>query len=391
MPPSFSGLERFVLCPASSALAQAGSDSKPARRGTFLHKFGELVRMKGRNAALDWARENAEDSDWVIVADSIPLELFEQELEVEVAFAMSATDSQAMLLGYRLERNYQCPEGWIPGTADLVGVSGDVVYIGDWKFGNSWIAPVASSFQLRAAALCAMRVFGKSKAVIENIICREGRAPFRDRAEVDLFELEATFEPLIHRAWSQYQTAKLLRKNNTTVDVVQGDHCRYCNARFTCPAKTALAVRVGQGKELSTYQSTLPLSRKDAADAYIKAKAMIAWLTENVLGVCHAMASEEPLELADGRVLGEVSKPGNERLDGAVVRREVLKAAGTKAAELAITTSATKSSVKRALKEVGTPGYTRVAEDIFEAVRKAGGASRPTRTSLTIYKPKDKP
>lgn len=383
---SFSGLERFVKCPASAALAQATTDSTPARRGTFLHKYVELFRASGHKEAMDWARANAEDSDWIIAADSIPIELFDRDLDVEVAFAMHTASSEAMLLGSRIDRNYDVPEGFIPGTADLVGIGPDSVYIGDWKFGQSWLPPVMQSFQLRALALCAMRVYGKEKAVIEHIICREGRPPYRDHAETDLFELEAEFEPLVRNAWVKYQEAVSLRQEERAPNVNEGDHCTYCPARYGCPAKTALATRIGTGKELTEWKALQPISRKNAADAWVKCEMLMSYIKSNVMPALHAMIREEALELADGTFVAEVERPGNEKLDPQLVYEETLKALGEKAANMATPRTATKSNLKRAAKDSGVKGYTRVVDEIVDKVRERGGATKPMRTSIKRVK-----
>lgn len=125
-----------------------------------------------------------------------------------------------------------------------------------------------------------------------------------------------------------------------------------------------------------------------------------AWNKIDILGRLYKKARSEavlfakrhgPIPLGDGRFVGEVVKPGNERFDGDVAYRVLAELRDPDVALQAVGFTATKKGIRDALKESLAEGETLASAEraVHEEIRARGGASRKPSTSVTTFEAKE--
>jgi uncharacterized protein (DUF2342 family) len=260
-------------------------------------------------------------------------------------------------------------------------MSGDAVFVGDYKSGRGEVTAANKNIQIGFGALCAARVYGKDSAVVQ--IIRPGRGgarAYKDTATLDAFDLGDLAAKIQKFVKDRAKTMAVVVEG-TAPTVYEGSWCRYCPSYNHCPGKQALAVRVGSGEEIRAIQNEL--TPETAGQVYHRAKAAKQFL-DKVFDAIYGMAANEAIDLGNGRVLGEVTKMGNEKLDGDVVY-EVLKAAhNQEVADKAVKRTASKKAIEDALR--GTvPKLAPAIREVLGSVRKAGGAERKETTKIEEY------
>lgn len=365
--PTASAMDRVMECPASAVLPQAKDTSEAAEKGRAIHTFLETGE----------APEGYEDICSGIDRESLPT-----ELDCEVALAYDLSTGKGRVLGKGLARAeaYKDRQPYeVVGTADVLGrIDKDTLYLADYKTGHGDIPRARASFQLRTLALAACKALGATKAVVEIIVVHEGRAPWHDRAELDIFDLDMFAHDLKTLGLKLQELRELQgKKGGAALDTSQGGWCRYCPAVTSCPARTALIV------ELTGGSTGDKLTRSTAAVAYHKLRMAENMLTR-IRKVLMAMAEEEPLDLGGGKKLGMVTKPGNERLDGDSVYETAMAVFGKKFAGQCFKRTSSKAEILRAFKARKPDGFegsnNAGVKQLVDAVRAAGGISRkPTR------------
>lgn len=382
--PTASSIERALACPGSLALPGVYTSSRAAERGTAIHEYLEAVQGGADpEAALEEVPE-----DWRPVCAAIELDRLPQGLAAEVAFAYHLNDGTGRELGCRLGRRYEGTEEWeLPGTADVVGLSEDAVYVGDYKTG--WVEPTPAerNGQLLFLALAAARAYGRDAAVVEIIRIKENGTPWRDRAELDELDLDAfaaELGQLRARAAAAHEQVALVGDP----DVHPGPHCKYCPAFSRCPSKRDLLIRLAAGTAFDEWKAVQPLSPAVAGAAYERFLMVRQAMKHVEAAWKEALAKYGELPLSAGRVLREVLEEGNEQLDGRVVYAVVKAQLGQEVAEAAVEIAASKASIDRALKAAAGAGIikprTGAAHQraILKVVRDRKGATRPMRTKL---------
>ena len=190
-----SHLERALECSASTCLPKAKNSSPEASEGRAIHIYIEFVSEYGRDKALAVMRDSPTLRDYVDVCEVIDTDLLPTELAHEVAFAFDIATGKAREIGRGNKVNYaECNLAplEIPCRLDVVGVSADAVFVGDYKSGHLAVTGAKTNIQVGFGALCASLAYGKDSAVVEIIRTgRGGAKPFRDRAELDAFDLDA--------------------------------------------------------------------------------------------------------------------------------------------------------------------------------------------------------
>lgn len=375
---SASQLERVQECPASAVLPRAAETSPDASRGIDLHAFFELCASHGREKALQILREKG--SAWLEVCEAIDTDLLPLELAHEVAFAYDIATDTARELGRGIGRKYDGLGPFeIPGTVDVAGVSDFAVIVGDYKTGWGEVTAAKDNSQLRFLALAAARTYERDDAIIEIIRPKENGTAWRDRAELDVFDLMDIADSLrslpgrVDRQRIQWQTEKY-------VDVSQGPWCKYCPAFHSCPAKQALAIRLGSGEEITVLNKALTRDKVGQAWTRLKAAKELLGKVEKTI---YAMAIEEPIDLGDGRMLGQIVKDGNEKLDGDVVHA-VMRDRFPALADTACKRTATKKSIQDALRTI-VPKVAPEMRIILGDIRDRGGSERPQRKVVEEY------
>ena len=384
-----SSIARLFQCPGSASLPTVETPSAPAERGTVVHEYLERV---GAGMAPDEALDLVEDGEHRALCAAIDLDRLPRGTAPEVAFALDWETGKARELGRRLKRVYPAlGPTEIPGTEDMVGLTSDAVYVGDAKTGHHVVA-ARENLQLMLLATAAARTYNRDQAITEIIRIRENGSVWRDRAELDVVDLDAFASRLrdVMRSVRGYQAA---RAKGQQPDVVEGEHCRFCPSWSFCPAKAATLVRVSSGRELDPLASLLPLTPELAGHAWTKLREARRVL-ERIERACHAALDEYgSLPLPSGSFIQKVTEPGNEQLDGRVVFDVIRSQFDQEVAESAIEIEASKAGIARALKAAAAGGKIpprgRAAAErrILEAVRDRGGASNPMTTRVVEIDP----
>lgn len=375
--PTASALARIIACPGSEALPHINRTSEYAEAGTWRHWYLEHVGKLGSEKALEGVPDHYKP-----MCDEIDLEGLPTSLAMELAFAYNWRTGEARELGRGLHRNYSmCGPDDIAGTIDALGLTDDAIYVGDFK---GWaLVKARENAQLLFAALCATKVFDHDKAIMEIINVRGGHN-WRSKATADIFDLGAFAEKL--------KTTMLIVeqvKGGATLNpaVVEGDHCRYCPAYDSCPAKTKMLLVMAGGQSLPT------LNRDGARKAYETWKAMKK-LTDVAGSRLYAYAEHNTIDLGDGLVFGSHETLSNESIDGDVAYELIRKRLGQKYADKAVTRKATKGNLTNAIRlakkdSVISGTQKREVESILTELRASGAATRqPSKTITEEHRPK---
>lgn len=378
-----SSLARVMACPASELLPHVQRETQWSEAGTARHAYLASIGALGREKALAAVPDAHRKECAAIDLDGLPT-----HLASEVAFAWDVETGVARELGRDMGRNYSgCSATEIPGTIDVVGVGESDLYIGDFK---GWqLVDARDNAQLLFAAMCAAKIYGRDRAMLEIINIRHG-APWRSRCHVDTFDL-ADFEQRLCSTLSMVATLKaaIVRDTDdvTLPAVVEGEHCKYCPAFDSCPAKTAIIRELVGGAP----RSLLPIRPETATEAFLRLQ-QIKEVVKHVDAALHAYAKEQPIQLPDGKVFGAREKDGKEQLSGDVAYAVVKELHGQEIADLAVTRSTTKKAIKEAVrtaKERGLhAGTLKAGEDaILDAVRERGGSERKRSITIDVHKP----
>lgn len=382
---SGSGLERFVRCRASSVLPRVWAQaSEHAARGTAIHAYLERIGNGSTVAdalALvpDEHREACEAINLDEIADSL-------RLSPEVALAYNPRNDSARVLGSGLARDYSAiTDDEIPLTVDLAGLKGDTAIAEDYKTGHRTLTPAADNWQIRGAALAVARAHDKDAARGALVYLRNGRA-WKDEATFDALDLLG-FAAELRATWERAHADRARHASGGHVEPSEGSWCRYCPCAWSCPAKVGL-VRAALGGELAG-----PVRAVDAGRLLPRVTEAMRLLGA-VKAQIVALAASEPIRLsADGDEetwIGEVVAEGNERLDAriaidqaaAVLGIEDRDAFALEVASLEITKSSLDAAVKRRAPRGKGAATVRA---VLDAIRLAGGATRPTVRRVETY------
>jgi len=390
----FSGseAERALACPASTLLPQIDRDvGDAAVRGTAVHAYLELCADVGPDKALKVIETHPEFGKWLEVCEAIVVSLLPTQLAAEVSFAFNFVTGRARELGRSLDRKYieagLDPRVEVPITVDVLGVDDDSVLVADYKTGRTKVTAARRNKQLALGAVCAADVYGKDRATVEIVHpARDGAPPYRDRAELDGFDLDDMRLELKTFYERREETKAWMKHGNSpslaVLDVMrEGNHCRYCRCYTVCPAKTALAVRMGTGDEIQ--ELSVQLTPENAGQIYVRAKMAKDFL-QRIFDAIYGMAEQDPIEFAPGQMLGLRDKKGNEKLSGPVVHEVVKLLHSDEIADDAVELSATKTGIQRALRGRVKP-LGKSVERVLELVRKHGGATRAVSRKVVEY------
>lgn len=253
--PSASRLQRAIECPGSSFLPvviepKGGS----ADLGTRLHQVFDALFNEGLSKAMVLAKE----LDCLEEAMRIDRSLFEQGLDnirTEVAFEYDVFHKDHKDYGRNGFDKFQYGSR-IRGVADLVGVSGGILTVIDWKTGFGATPDSKSNWQLIIACLV-FRSLGYSRNAIGKIINTSTNKV--DQCEYDESFLDGKEEEL-------FQFAKKYSPDESRGIYKVGDHCTYCPSWLFCPAQTNAIQRM-----LST-EAVLPITEANAVEAIERLK-----------------------------------------------------------------------------------------------------------------------
>lgn len=351
--------------------------------GMLCPSFAALPHSDTRVHGSDPERGKAEheEHEATIASGSVPEDLatrwpgYTWSAEVKVFYDLA--NDVGGTVGQGSDRGYEDRGPFVVfGTADVVGTNGTRFVVVDRKGFNEQ-TPAHRNPQVLILALAVSRWMG----LREGDVAIAPKMGAIDAAEVGGLELDA-FAAQAKEALVAVVRAQEARFNGIPLTFNEGRHCLYCPATAACPAKQALALQLRNEPALR-----LDLTKDaDAADAYDFAQK-VRQLLKRLDGALYARAAERPIPLNDGRVFGQVVKPGAEKLDGDTVWRVVAEKHGRDIADTAVIRSATKTRLKEALQFAGVESVAAAERDVLRAVRDAGGATRKETTAIEAVEP----
>lgn len=389
--PTGSSLDRIALCPASAALPQItevdDNEQSARNRGTAVHKFLERTAALGREAALAEVdlkhRDRCESINTAKLADRL-------KLSTEVAVAYNWRDDTARILTPIAPRAYEVSEDEIAATLDIAAYDpvDRRVYSGDFKGPRAWLPAPESSMQLGLGALALARIYDADEAEVEYIRILDQGEQRRFNATLDAFGLEAAAE----RVRSTLGLVSVMRskwEGGSVPNVVEGAHCRYCPAKMFCPAKTAGMRAVLNGEQrLSLREPITPENASRFYEMFRTAKDLLA----QAEAATYAYAKLTPIKVRDEddgsiRYFGELSREGNDVLDGGKTHAVIAKRYGGEVANEVVTMDTSKRAIGDAIKKHKPADATQVGElkAILADLEALGGISNPTTTTTTEY------
>jgi hypothetical protein len=385
-----SQLDRIKRCEASAALPQvinASDDEHSDRdRGTAVHRFLERSSQVGRDVALAEV-----DEKWRGHCADIELLKLAQQMQLshEVAVAYNWVTDTARILQPITPRAYDIdPTCEVATTIDVCGVGDRIVYVGDYKGPHAWLPEPEQSYQLGLGALAMARLHGCTRARVEYIRIRDDGSVRKFNADLDVFGLEDAAEK-IAKLMGHVPRLRVLVEGGHVPDVVEGRWCRYCPAKQHCPAKTALIRHVMTDPQPVPYM--LPLTPETAQRAYKLLRPAKDALAQ-IEAALYAYAKTTPIPLGteeDGslRFFGELRRPGNEELDGAIVHQVITQIYGGEVANKVVEMTATKKAITDAVRAALPTGekITHAVEKVFEEVRERGGSKRAETVSTIEF------
>ena len=296
--PTASGLDRAFACIGSAVLPRVkDAQTKQAARGTTLHRFVQVAREKNRADAL----AEIDDDDLRAQAAAIDLDSLPLGAESEVALAYNPTTGEAKRLDIG-QREYPESADWFYGTADLIGVANDTVYVDDMKTGRAVVA-ARDGWQLRFLAVAAARYMGASAARVSFRYLNSDGTWRQDSAEFDGFDLDSFADDLkklylrIHAAYRAYLAGVM-------PDFATGSHCTYCKSQPVCPAQTSIvrAFIPSLGELVTKLEAMTPQQRGQAYENFKVAEGLM----ETADKAFRALAAQEEIPLSNGKILKEV-------------------------------------------------------------------------------------
>jgi hypothetical protein len=393
-----SGTDRFLACPPSAALPQVRTAPNGYQaRGNVIHEFLALVPTLGRDAALSAFLDEERMACEAIDLDQIP-QVDGAGYAAEVAFAFDYDLGTAREIGRNIGRNYgDLAPTEIPLTVDVVGLGadGESVFVGDYKTGHGKVTPSAINGQLMIGGLAASRAYGRSRAEVAIIRVLDGIEPFFDRASFDEWDLDA-FAIRIRQGVTEAIAAREQLMAGGIPYFRAGDHCHYCNAFPYCPAQASLLYSIAnQPSQWAAQVNQALRSDEERLDSELAVQAYSLWLrakevVDRAGAQIYAYASEYPIDLGNGKVLGPV-RSAREYLDGQVVHKVLTDLHGRDVADRAVTLEATKAGLKDALRPIAASTGAKLSHlesATLAAVKEAGGIDRRESATVREHVPK---
>lgn len=389
-----SSLARELACPASALLPQVDSISEPALRGTALHAFLCAVGMGlGRDLAASKLPERWRETAMRI---ELPAGLDPRAGVPELCVAWNVETGETRELGRggtltREQLRALARDGEMVLTADWVALDESSIHVRDWKTGWTSVDKAEVNAQLAAYAVALAKHFKRDRAHVDITRLLDDGSSFVDKATLDALDLDDAEVKIRNHVRAMAERERLFRSSGVLPKLVEGAHCKFCNAFKSCPAKGSL-IRSALHDEGETPAFLtgipLPLSATDAALLWPKLQ-MVEDLVKRLKGSIKELAAREPLTLPNGKVLGEVEK-STRSVDAKVVERLVEPSMYAEVAETE--TTVTLSRLEAALKKRLQPGQKLAPElrALLAEVEKAGGLKTSTWVSVEEVSPNHK-
>lgn len=331
---TLSGASRAALCPGSMALPRVGHLSAKADAGSAGHQYTQVLIEEGRGAAEErapeiaerWGIDGEEAERWLWrmrrwdpgVPDGAICELSLAYLEdgsvVEVRGGQGSYEApKGALFAGTIDVCWSEPDSLrreeIGGTRVMRAAHDTIVWLVDWKFGNEdYVPPIRRNLQVRIGAMMLARWTGAERVV--PAICFAGDGAGRwdvpldstgagvPLVAADLAEIEAKARTVAGRGREQRRRLTA----GQPLDLVTGDHCRYCPSRPACPAHTSEALALVTGAV--DFARAGEISREQAERLAGLLGPCVSVLKKAREALEAYVETHGPIELPDGRVWG---------------------------------------------------------------------------------------
>ena len=256
--PTASRLDLANACPASCVLpSEDGEPGDAVYRGNVAHKYLEDI-ANGITQAVALQDVPVEMLPWI---RALPIERMFQGLgnvRPEVPYAVNVITRFVRVLNGGHRDYADRTDDEFVGTVDLIATRPDGrALIRDYKTGANLGDP-ATKLQLRFAALALHLETGAQEIDVEFAYILQDGAVQYDTATLNVWDFDETFETLVRLRESITQ-ARHRYSAGEPLSVRTGQHCRFCPAFWSCPAKIGALRTVTQldVRRLPTRQSAL--------------------------------------------------------------------------------------------------------------------------------------
>lgn len=280
----------------------------------------------------------------------------------------------------------------LKGSADVIAVRESTLLVADHKTGRTQVYP--ESAQLAAYAIAAAD--GETAEKVETVIGQLDVSD--DLQEATWIIRRKTYEVMdlgaerarVRLIVRNVEDARAKHARGEVLDVREGDHCDYCPAWQSCPAKVGAIATVASLAGLAAPQVVIPVTAENAGAVWLAIDAMEAVL-RTAREKVKELAKAGPVALPDGRELWceESERETVADVDKAVA--VVAEVYGPEAALEVVETkrTVTKASLEKAAKKraEGRTG-TKAAMALVEKVRAAGACKKSVFLSYPVREKK---
>lgn len=316
--------------------------------------------------------------------DALAAHVVPRDARAEVTFAFDWRTGEARELGRSLGRAYEqagLREDEIPGAADLVwfeGERGETVVIADIKSGVRWQLADHEE-QLLFLAMCARKAYRSERAVIMTLPVGDDGA-IADKRTIEAYELEH---------FEQRYRARIQQIVEGDPQPEPGPHCRshWCPAIAACPeAHDGMARIIPSAELVPRYRLSGPIASMDEAAYRLRLLPMLQAAVKTLETELRAYADEHgPIETDDGpwgRIDAQATSltPTPDAI--AIIEREL----GAEGARVAVESSVTQASIKRAVEALGIRPVAPAVRRIVQALENVGAVTTSARTTYAVRK-----
>lgn len=378
-----SQIDRAYRCPASFALPSVQILSgNEANRGTAIHRFLELVHLRGREEAL---AEVPVDAPWRQTCERIDMdELLSglSETEVEISLAYNPLNDEARVIrGGHSRASCAVSSDEIIGKADLIITRQDgMTVVIDYKTGRHRIH-VDECGQVQLLGLAVARERRLSQVCVAVIhIYEDGTLSFDE-----MLLRDADLERVARRVRVAFENVKSVRQQvmlGHTPDVVIGDHCKFCPAFRACPANINLARGLLTANE--TFESTGELTPIQAGAIWERVMRARRVLDEIELGLKDYI-DHTPIPHPDGKHEIARVETIRETINGKMAVPVLHKYLGDVADEViepTVSKMALEKFVRAACEKQGEARA--IIKSILSGLREAGAVKETVRISYRV-------
>lgn len=241
------------------------------REGTLAH---ELAEVKLRLALGEISRQKAATELKRLRQHELYSPDMEEHVQTYIDIVLERINAAAavnpdvkVILEQRLDYSPWVPDGF--GTGDAVIIADGILEVVDLKFGKGVPVEAEGNTQMRLYALGAIHLFGdlyEVETVRMTIV-----QPRLDAVTTD----EISAEELLRWA-DEYVRPRAELAARGEGELVAGEHCRFCRARYTCRALAEWNL------ELAKYDFKAPelLTDEEVAEVLERAEALARWVAD---------------------------------------------------------------------------------------------------------------